>query len=221
MSREDLLVQEIEQLKSGIKQVKNTISDLNARRRALSSQPVIRHGQGLAQALGNIIPQALRPQNVGHINHAAWQFYYTVDFDLSQTPDWPNLTSNTRQISSFQVSQEASFLMMGLTRHANDYTSAGDLGPLAIELRDRQSSRFFNDSPIPIQAIAQKGFVTYLPVPMLLMPNAVMEIQLTTTLDNGVSQNAEGGSTGKHQFTCWGYRVRVQDADKVLSSIFG
>lgn len=215
------LLKQIEDQKNQIKQVKNTISDLRSRRGALSSQPAFHQGSGLGKALRSILRPDLVPGNVGHINHAAWNFYYTVNFNLQNDATWPNLTSNTRQISSFTVSQEAAFLMMGITRHAEDYSSAGDLGPLALEIIDRQSSRYFNNEPIPIQNFGYKGYVSYLPVPMLILPNAKVEMQLTTTLDQGVSQNAEGGSTGKHSFTCWGYRVRVEDAGKVLSSIFG
>jgi hypothetical protein len=221
MSKENLIIQDIESIKRGIDQTKKSISNINSRRKTLSSEPVIRHGEGMRHAFAEFLPDHLMPKNVGHLNHVAWPFYYTVDFDLSTTTDWPNLTANTKQSSSFQVSQEAAFLMMGVFRHADDYNDAGDLGPLAVEFRDRQSSRFFNDSPIPIQMIGQRGYVSYLAKPMIILPNAFFEITLTTTLDAGVSQNTPNGSTGKHQFTMMGYRVRVEDAHKVLSSIFG
>lgn len=221
MAREDLVIQEMEKIKQDIRNAKTSISNLATRRMNLESMPVIPSGNTLSNSMNQFLPQNLVPKNVGHIDKVAWPFYYTVDFDLSLTPDWPNLTSSTRLTSSFQVSQEAAFLMMGLIRHADDYSDSGDLGPLAIELRDRQSSRFFNDSPIPIQMIGQRGYVTYLAQPMLILPNAFFEITLTTTIDDGVVQNTQPGANGKNTFTMYGYRTRVEDAHNVLSSIYG
>lgn len=221
MASEDQLVKEINDLKNQLGQVKQASNTMKARRMALSSEPVIRKGAGLQGILRSFLPKEMVPKNVGHKNHVAWPFYYQVDFDLSETTDWPDLNSGTRQTRSFQVSQEAAFLITAVSRHANDYSDAGDLGPLNIEFRDRQSSRFFNNEPIPIQMIGQKGYYTYIPVPMLVMPNAFMDVIMATSLDDGVTQNTPGSATGIHQFTFHGYRVRVEDAKKVLSSIFG
>jgi len=220
MARDQLMVQEIEQTKNEINQLKNTISNLRARRQALASQPTIPLGHGLANSLKSFLPNHLVPRNVGSLNSAAWNFFYTTDFDLSTTVDWPNITSNTKQTKTFQVSQEAAFLFMGVMRHADDYNDAGDLGPLTIEFRDKQSSRFFNDNPIPLQMFGKQGYMTYLPVPMLIMPNAFFEITMSTFLDPGVVQNTPPASSGKHQITMQGYRIRIEDAHKVLSSVF-
>lgn len=221
MSRQNLVLKELEDLKNQINQAKQMHSNVRSRLNSLSSESQIASGSNLARNLSSFLPQQLVPKNVGHLNHVAWPFYYTLDFDLSATSDWPNLTSSTRQVRDFQISQEAAFLMMGVIRHAEDYNDAGDLGPLAVEFRDRQSSRFFNDSPIPIQMFGQKGYLSYLAMPMILMPNAFFEISLTTLLEDGVTQNTPNGSSGKHSFTMYGYRTRVQDAQNVLSSIFG
>lgn len=217
----NLIIQSIEQLNNQIKQQKNNISIMNKRRKLLSSQPVVRSGEGLAENLASFLPKHLVPKNVGHINKVAWPFEYSIDFDLSVVGAWPDFTNATQLVKSFQVSQEAAFLMMGISRHADDYDTGGDLGPWTIEFRDRQSSRFFNDAPIPIQMIGQRGYLSYLAVPFLILPNAFMEIQLKNFLANGITQSAPGNSTGKSQFTCWGYRFRIEDANKVLSSIFG
>lgn len=230
MNRLDLEAQELETIKNEIIQVKNTISDLRARKQALSSQPVFRQGPGLFQAMATFLPQQLLPRNVGGLNTTAWQFQFTVDFDLKQTKPWQDqvaLTGNgaisnfTRQTQSFQVTQESAFLMMGIMRHANDYNDAGDLGPLTFEFRDAQSSRFFNNEPTPIQMFGQRGYMAYMAVPMILMPNARFEITLGCNLDEGVTQQVPSGAEGIHRCTMFGYRVRVQDAEKVLSSIFG
>lgn len=230
MSRLELEAQEIEKVKQSITQVKNTISNLRKRRQALSSQPVFRQGQGLHQAMATFLPQQLVPQNVGGLNTVAWQFQFTTDFDLKTTKPWIDqvaatgngaISSFTRQTQSFQVTQEAAFLMMGIMRHANDYNDAGDLGPLTFEFRDAQSSRFFNNEPTPIQMFGQKGYMQYMAVPMILMPNAKFEITLGCNLDEGVTQQVPADASGVHRCTMMGYRVRVADAEKVLSSIFG
>lgn len=218
---QQLQLQRLEELKKELSQVKHATQEMKKRRRLLSSQPVFHEGEGLRNALYSFLPASLRPTNVGNIMKSTWHFQEVVNFDLTETVDWPNITSNTQQSRSFQVTQEAAFLFMGVSRHANDYNDAGDLGPLTIEFRDRQSSRFFNDRPIPIQQIAQKGYVTYLPIPMILLPNAFFELTMASNLDAGVTQATPGGSTGKHQFTLHGYRVRVEDAENVLSTIFG
>lgn len=230
MSRLDLEAQEIQNIKNQITQVKNTISQIRTRKSALSSQPVFSQGQGLHQAMSSFLPPQLVPQNVGGLNTVAWQFQYTVDFDLKTTKPWIDqvaasgngaISAFTQQTQSFQVTQEAAFLMMGVMRHANDYTDAGDLGPLTFEFRDAQSSRFFNNEPTPIQMFGQKGYMAYMAVPMILMPNARFEIKLGCSLDEGVTQQVPADSDGIHRCTMFGYRIRVADADKVLSSIFG
>lgn len=224
---QDLAQQQIQNLKNEINQVKNTIADTKTRQSLISNQPIVTQGQGLHQNLSSILPGNLVPGNVGQINKVAWNFYYAVNFDLSETQSWIDIggdggiDANTKQTRSFQVSQEAAFIFMGIMRKAEDYSSVGDLGPLAIDYRDRQSSRFFNDNPIPIQNIARKGYMTYLAVPMLLMPNASFELTLSSYLEAGVTQDANSGDSGKHQFVLYGYRTRVEDAANVLSLIFG
>jgi hypothetical protein len=221
MANPDLYLQQIEQLKQQVDQVKDATNDMRARRQALSSEPVVTQGEHLRNSLSRFLPGHLMPKNLGKLGQSVWPFYYDVSFDLSTTTDWPDLTSNTRQVRSFQVTQEAAFIFMAVSRHANDYSAGGDLGPLTIEFRDRQSSRFFNDSPIPIQMIATKGFWTILPTGMILLPNAFFDCTMATSLDDGVVQNTEPASTGKNKFTFFGYRCRVDDAKNVLSTVFG
>ena len=172
--------------------------------------------QSIAQLrdnLKNSLPSYMNPSNVGNINQVAWFFYEQVNFDFGVNP---TLTPATRQTQSFQVSQEAALLMMAVSRTYSSYTTAGDLGPWQIDFRDRQSSRQFNDLPIPIQTIATKGNYSVLPTPMLLMPNAFFDVTMTTF---ATAQATVG--TSSHQFSFFGYRVRVEDANQVLGTIFG
>lgn len=221
MSQADLIGQQIQETLNQLKQIKNATSNIKARQQALSSQPVATAGGQLKNSLRSILPPHMMPKNVGHMNHVQWPFYYQVDFDLSTISGFPNFTNAARFTEAFQVSQEAAFLVTGISRHAEDYDDAGDLGPWQIEIRDRQSSRFFNNAPIPIQMIGVEGYATPLPTPFLVLPNAFVEVIMTNSLDDGVTQNAGANATGIHQFSFWGFRVRVEDAGKVLSSIFG
>lgn len=224
MPQEDLYVREIEKTLGEIKQLKRAAQNMRSRSSALSSQPLARTGGGLENNLKKFIPSHMMPKNVGNLYKIAWPFWYSVDFNLTDDPTFAassTLTNSLRLTSSFQVSQEAGFLITGISRHANDYDASGDLGPLAIEIRDRQSSRFFNNAPIPIQQIGIEGWDTAYPTPFLVMPNAFMDVTLSCFLDAGVNQVVQGGPSGIHQFTFKGYRVRIKDAEKVLSSIFG
>lgn len=162
------------------------------------------------------IPKHLRPSNVGDISSVAWPMWYQVDFNLGTNPTF---TSNTRQTQSFQNTQEAAFLFLAITRKHYGYDSASALAPLQVEIRDRQSSRQFNDRPIPLQMFGRNSHPTTLPTPMLIQPNAFLDFNLSSFMPEGESMATVG--TGKIQLSMFGYRIRVQDADKVLSSIFG
>lgn len=221
MNNNHPLFNQVRQNVANANQLKAAIADLQARIQGLGSAPVVNTAGNLYNKLAKILPEHLIPSNVGPVNNVQWPFHFSVDFDLTTTPDWPNITANTKLISSFQVTQESAFIFMSITRYADDYNVAGDLGPLSVEFRDRQSSRFFNNAPIPIQMIGRKAWPTLLPTPFIIMPNAIFDIELTSHLAQGVSQATPNGSTGIHQITFSGYRIRVEDADKVLSSVFG
>lgn len=226
MSHPDVLLQEIEKKQQELRDIKTSIRNIKSRQNALSSQPVATNAGRLNSNLAKFIPPHLMPKNVGHLYHVQWPFYYTVDFDLSQTQPWIDnapgaISSNTRQTRSFQVTQESAFLFTAITRHCNDYDSGGDLGPLQVEIRDRQSSRFFNNAPVPLQMFGTEGYPSPMPTPFLVLPNAVMEVEVSSFLDQGVIQNVPDGATGKIQFTFEGYRMRIEDAQKIMSSIYG
>jgi hypothetical protein len=214
------LLRKKEQLKNLKNQNKLAIKKI----KETSSLPDAKHPDELHRNLRGFVPQRLMPWNVGHLNHVAWPFYHAVEFDLSNTnvnPNWPAISNTLRVESSFQVSQESAFIFEAISRHADDYNEpSGDLGPLQIEIRDRQSSRFFNNAPIPIQGIGADRWPTYLATPFLIMPNAFIDVIMSSWLATGVSIEASQDATGKHQFVFHGYRIRIEDANKVLSSIF-
>ena len=172
--------------------------------------------QNLKGELAKSIPGYMMPGNVGSFTKVTWPFWYNVSFDFGANPSW---SSNTRQTQSFQVSQEAAFLVSAISLKTHTYSTASALAPLQIELRDRQSTRQMNDRPIPLQMIGKRSHPTVLPTSMLLMPSAFFDVTMSSWLPVGLDQATTGN--GKFQITFFGYRVRVEDADKVLSTVFG
>ncbi len=217
MSREDQLDMEIarlQQIRRGQRQRERT---LRGREAAMGSMAPIPYNQaaGLRQQLAEQLPGYMQPSNVGQINQVQWMYHFNLTFDFGANPTW---SPSTRQTQSFQVDQEACLLLMGIARSSSNYNSATELAPLAIEMRDRQSARVFDNSPIPIQAFGTKSNLTVLPTPFLLMPNAFLDVTMTS-LQTGSQTTIS--ATSKHHFSFFGYRMRIDDAQAVLSTIFG
>lgn len=168
----------------------------------------------LKKHLQRILPPGMVPGNVGNINEVMWPFYDAITIDFGTDPTY---TANSRLTGSFQVTQEACLLLSKISRKSYSYSTAGELAPLQLTFRDRQSSRQLNDRPIPIQMIGRKSFPTVLPTPYIIMPNGNFEVEVTSWLSG--SQATVG--SGKHDFIFEGYRIRIEDQDKVLSTIFG
>jgi len=162
------------------------------------------------------LPSALVPGNVGNFYDVAWPFDYTVSFDFGLNPTWDK---NTSQTQSFQVTQEAAFIIGSISRKCYSGTTSGELAPLQLMIRDRQSTRQFMDLPIPIQAIAKKIPATNWEVPLIMLPNAFIDFTLSSFLTGSESQASIGCS--KINFTMTGYRTRTSDIGQVLSTIFG
>jgi len=167
----------------------------------------------LREELIKKLPSYLVPSNIGDYNKVAWPFFQFVSFDFGTDPTYG---PSTRQTSGFRVTQEAALVLQGIYRKAYTYDAAGELSALQIRLIDRQSTRQFNDLPIRIQNIGKNSRPTIFPTPMLIMPSAIFDVEVTSWL---LADEAVTGS-GRHDFGFFGYRVRVEDFDKVLSTIF-
>lgn len=168
----------------------------------------------LEQALLSKLPSGLVPSNVGNYYDVAWPFTYTVTFDFGTNPTYG---PNTRQTQSFQNTQEAAFILSAICRNAESYTTSGEKSPLQLEIRDRQSTRQFNDRPIPLQAIPRNTPYQIYEIPLVLMPNAFVDLIMTSWQ---TANQATVGS-GVHKVQLLGYRTRTGDIGKVLSTIFG
>ena len=184
----------------------------------LRQQPTIPadNVQTLRQSLLGNLPNFMMPGNVGGINQVTWPFYFDINMDLG---DDPTISENTYFRGSFQVDQEAAFIMQSISVAFNTNSngeSACALAPLQVEFIDRQSSRRFNNAPMPLQMIGQNSKPTVLPVGMYFQPNAFVDVVI-----NGITtEELDLIGSGSLQFSFFGNRIRTEDAGKVLSTIF-
>lgn len=211
------VVAEINTLRALLQEERKREQNLKLRYNTLSQVPVVagNNPKSLKEHLEQILPASLVPANVGNIDSVAWPFWYQFDFNFGVNP---TLSTNLRQTQSIQVTQEAGFLMMGISRDSEETSLAGSLGPWTIEsIRDRQSSRQFNNQPINFQALGEKSNLTVFPTPLLFFPNAFIDITMSCfqQTPNPVIGNAQ------HQISVFGYRVRMGDDQRILSTIFG
>lgn len=209
--------QEMDSLTRIRQQLRADERGLRARQELLATQPQV-NKTNLRQSLGDYLPPHLMPGNVGGFNCVTWPFWFQVGFDFGTDPAIVG-GGVTSQTQNFQVTQEAAILLLGVSRQANTYGTSGHLGPWSITVRDNQSSRQFNDQPVPIQMISSApGRPTKLPTVMLMMPNAIVSCVMTNWLPAGTTQATVG--SGVQQFSFFGYRIRIEDTEKVLSSVF-
>ena len=210
----------IEQEEGQTRELRRLEKGLRAREQALASMPSLGsggNGNALENSLKSFLPGHLVPGNVGSLNTVTWPFWFKTDHDFGAIVA---ITSETRNTASFQVSQESGFLLMAISRTATVNNASGAKGPWTVEIRDRQSSRQFNDTPVPFQMLGTRSCPTLLPTPMLIMPNAFIDVTMSTWLSPGVSQPVPVPNQSKFQIVFHGQRVRVEDADTVLSNIF-
>lgn len=205
---------DIQALESQKRDLRRKERNIRMREGALLNYPAVKDGPSLKDSLGAFLPDHLMPGNVGSLTSVMWPFWFQTDFDFGVNPTLQAPITN--QTQSFQVSQESGFILMSVCRTANDETTAGDLGPYLVDFKDRQSSRQFNDKPVPIQMIGTRSNPSIFPTPMLIMPNAFFDVTMTSW--QTVAQATVG--SGKHHFTFFGYRVRIEDAQAVMNSIF-
>lgn len=211
----DMQIQQLTQLRQALRQREK---NLNARKQFLdnpSSFPV-NNVKSLRQSLMGSLPNHMVPGNVGGINEVTWPFYFQMELDMG---DDPSISDVLIKKGSFQVDQEAAFLLMSVSR-AHQTNAAGQsatiLAPLQVEIIDRQSSRRFNNAPMPLQMIGQNSQPSIMPTSMYVMPNAFLDVVVSGI--NSVPQDFSG--SGKFQLSFFGYRIRTDDAGKVLSTVF-
>lgn len=212
------LQQQIYELLQQRQALRQKEKNIRIREGAIFSEPLIPGSSAvLKKTLSAILPSHMLPGNVGDVNSVAWPFYFSIPFDFGTDP---TLTSLSRIQNSVQVTQEAGFLLLGVSKNFDSQDSeSGFLGPYQIDVRDNQSTRQFNDKPIPLQMIGENSLPTEFVTPLLFVPNASIQVVASTWLNTGESMATVG--SGKFEICLFGLRIRIEDAGSVLSTIFG
>lgn len=167
------------------------------------------------------VPSRLMPGNVGDINNVIWPFWFTFTA--------PELQPNQTSQASFSVTQEAAFIWMAFTKVVFKRTGAapyvytaidtnqedpaqGEANNLSFQIRDAQSSRVFSQQPVPIDAFGDPNFPSVLQTPVMFLPNSTVEC---------LYSNADASAVYVPHITMFGYRVRLENAEQILSLVNG
>lgn len=165
------------------------------------------------------IPTSLMPGNVGDINRVLWPFWFTFSA--------PELVPNQTASASFSVTQEACFIAMAYSKvvfkktagpiytaidPAQEDPAVGDANGLKFQFRDGSSSRVFSRTVVPLDAFGDPRFPAVFQTPIMFLPNATVEC---------VYSNSDAAATYVPWITMFGYRVRLENAEQILSLIEG
>jgi hypothetical protein len=176
--------------------------------------------QSVMSDLSSGLPANLRPGNLGDINKVVWPFWFTTT-DAVVNP-------NQAVQGNITITQEAAFIWLSYTKAVfleetggpgqyqyidpNQADGAGKSNGLSVLFRDSQSSRQFMNKPIDINQVGYAKFPTVLPTPQLLLPNSNIEFTYQNNTDDLVYRPF---------ITLFGLRVRIEDAQNILSTITG
>ena len=165
------------------------------------------------------LPAHLVPGNVNELNKVIWPFFYKTDkLELA-----PNVNGRT----SFTVTQEAGFTWMSYTKTVylkdaitsvltyvdpEDTSAAGEANGLTFTLRDSASTRQFHDKAMFLDHVGSPRFPTVLPTPVFILPNGNYEASII---------NSHPTNIYVVYMTFFGYRVRIDDAQHILSLVYG
>jgi len=210
------LCQALSQAKAERAKLRQEEADLCARENWLQSQSQVNGSADLRTNLSAVLPLDIMPGNVGPLNSIAWDFWEPAEVNFGMNP---LLSANSIQNTTFRVDQDGAFLMLGIIVTGDTARGGAGLdGPYQVVIRDRQSSRTFNDQPIPLQALGSRVNPRKFPTPLLFQPNAYVQFYVTTWLPQGTSQQMSG--SGRLQFAPYGVRVRIEDTRQTLGNIF-
>lgn len=188
--------------------------------RGMGDAPVANAPNDLLSNLKSAVGGMLTPGNIGDVNSVIWPFYFPTDI-----PDSPLAVNDTFQ-TGFSVTQEAAFIFMSFVKSV--YLVEGEepnqtwtyLDPdtqnpsapgLFFTLRDGSSSRQLFNTPMALDNYGNPRFPTKFPRPVMLLPNQVMQIAFINNHPTNVYVPI---------ITAFGYRLRVDQAQKLLSLVY-
>lgn len=174
--------------------------------------------------LKQVLPDYLMPGNIGDVNKICWPFWFT-----NRTPELPAAAGgqNSQGKATVTITAEAAFIVTAITKavfiHDEEtdtwsYVDAEQSGQepltpgLSMALIDAQSSRNFMSKPINFDHIGSASFPSELPTPLLFLPNSIIETQLF---------NSNETNSYIPWITFLGVRCRIEDAQRILSTITG
>jgi hypothetical protein len=182
-------------------------------------------GRQLQQKFSQGILAGIQPGNIGDINRVIWTFAFQFQ---SQNGAVADIAPGQSQTLSFSVTQEAGFLMRTMSHSTfrlvgSNYEyidpfyfdeSVNSPNGLTYTLQDAVSSRLFTGAlqgrtSKEISLLGNANFPWVYPSTVFLLPNQTMLLNLTNS----------GTETFRTFVTVWGYRIRVEDAQKILSTV--
>jgi hypothetical protein len=166
------------------------------------------------------LPSYLAPGNVGDINKVIWPFMFV-------TEDVGPIAPLTNVRTQYSVTQEAAFVVTHYVKSVysydngtgeityidpNDYNTPGLAPNLGFTIRDAQSAREFFNGVVELDNYGNPRWPTKIPSPFLVIPNGIMEVNFF---------NDDAANYYIPRLTFFGYRIRVENAEAMLSTIYG
>lgn len=186
-----------------------------ARENDMMKRKMAMQGSGQGPAYGKL-PFWMAPGNVGECNQVIWPFYFSTPYQL--------VAEDQQVQAGFSVTQEAAFVIMEISKavftrvnnggvisyqyiNPDDPGAAGFTPGLQIQFIDNTTTRTFNNNPLSLDHIGNPRFPHQLATPMMLIPRANFGVIFTNT----------NPATYMVRLSFFGYRIRIQDSDKIKS----
>jgi len=211
-----------------LQSLRKQVNDLNhyvasAEAQLTQKESAIRQGMSRAETPQQLernlakIFGPMAPGNVGDINKVVWPYMFTT-----AKPESSIGFQQTFQ-TSLSITQEAAFIMTSFTKaiyrddgaawtYLDPNIAGGEARNLSFTISDRSSSRQFYNFPMQASMYGNPRFPTVLPKPMMFLPNQQIQVQFTNTHPD-VSYIPT--------LTVMGVRCRIEDAQNILSLIYG
>lgn len=165
----------------------------------------------------NLDQIGMKAGNVGAINRIIWPFWFTFTA--------PQLAPNVTSQGFTTITQEAAFVWMAYSKVVFEFSggnysyvdpeqagASGSTDGLKMAIRDAQSTRNLHNLPVDMDMIGHPQYPSVLPTPMLFLPNSTVEITYA---------NENQTKTYVPFITLFGYRMRIEDAQNLLSTVVG
>lgn len=184
--------------------------------------------QELRANLQTVLPNDLVPGNVGDINKVIWPFFFKTSYGGPNSDVNSYIVPTQSVTTTFSVTQEAAFIWMSFVKTVYEVTDAGlptekwlwidDSDPanagllqgLTFTVTDAQSTRDYMNTPVDLSQVGLSRFPFKFPRPVMFLPNS--NIQITFTNNTSL--------TLATTITAFGYRLRVENAQDLLSLVY-